>query len=210
MTRPSHHPAIETWHDYVRGTLADAESGAMRRHLETGCRRCAARLATIETVQALAESERRFGVPGGALRSVKAIHGVQHPGAGARSMPSRLRLLFDSHLSPAVAGTRRGEDRGRRLMCATDRHSVDLTLNASDAGGLEVAGEVVELGRKLAGVPVFLLGDARRIHALTASDPHGGFELASGESRDIRLCLELPGKGLFEMPLPEVGEGAMT
>ena len=205
MNKPTRHFALEEWSDYVRGTLDPAGTELMRRHLETGCRRCAGRAAALEAVLALAEADRRLHVPTGAMRSVKAIAGVAATGEQTRAASTRLRLLYDTDLAPSTPGTR-SERLNRRLMYASEALSVDLTLDSGKAGGVRVAGEVVELGSgQAADVPVFLLGSDRRILQLATSNDHGGFAFRPEDAGSLRLCLAPPGRDSIEMPIPPFG-----
>lgn len=44
------HPDLARWADYLRGLSAAGERRALRRHLDSGCQRCAARVAALAPV----------------------------------------------------------------------------------------------------------------------------------------------------------------
>ena len=200
----SRHFTPEQWSDYVRGLVSDSIGSSMRSHLDSGCSRCARAAATSQALNSLAATDRSLEPPQGAIRTIKAMFCLDHPGeAPALSRP---RLLFDSCLTPA-GGTRSDMQAAERnLTYETDTVGLNLVLKASGET-LAVAGGVTSLdGEPIGGIPVALLRhDSLLAQALCGEE--GDFLLAEVPAGSLTLRLLLDDQELVEVELPESVDG---
>jgi hypothetical protein len=111
-----------SWADFARGLVADTAKMRMQKHLDGGCRQCAATLGIWQGVMAMAETERAQTPPADIVRVVKSQFA-----ALASPASSGFRLLFDSNLAPVTAGIR-GSVAARQFLYETDDYYIDLRL----------------------------------------------------------------------------------
>lgn len=132
--------------DFVRG-LMDPESERMLQEFLAGPSASSTKkeLAALRHVARLAETDMNFQVPEHAVRCAKALGSIRRPEVPEVSMLKRLAmaLTFDSHVAPAVAGTRDMRSADRQLVFRSRGYQIDLRLE-KDANGSVVVGQLVK------------------------------------------------------------------
>lgn len=174
------------WADFVRGLGSAIERANMHRHLETGCRRCARRLATFEQVAAVTRRDAAEPVPEHALRTVRAAFDLHRPAASTLTEVV-LETLFDSALAPAAGGVRSSGAGGRQLLLRSADYTLELQVERPTEADIQVAGRV--LGRPAEPVieaPAFLLS-GEEVTARAVTDETGGFSLRSRSRGGLEL-----------------------
>lgn len=176
------HYTLAEWTDFARGLCRQAEAGAMRAHLDGGCRRCQRRVATVRRVLDLARAGDP-APPGYAVRSAKALFALGRPERRSRWLTLPVTLRFDSAVVSAAAGTRGARAPERHLLYESGRYTLDLLLGGGESAQAVIAGQLLERpGEPLARVPAYLV-DGGSVVTCSVTDEMGGFELR-GELAD--------------------------
>ena len=173
------HPGISDWSDFVRAVADDCDRSAMQRHLDDGCTSCRAVVSALEQVTITAEIDGAVAPPEGAVRSVKALFGLQQPAAANRWSEIALRRAFDSARAP-LAASRSSSSATRHMLFESEGYTLELSVDYSP-GEVDAVfrGQILEAhGEPRSHTPVFLVGDGEVIDR-TISAPHGTFELSS-------------------------------
>ncbi len=202
------HYSTARWCDYVRGLAAAGPRREMERHLEAGCPRCGPLASSLVRVAALAESERAAAPPAGAVRSAKALfgleRGIERRGAATRA----LELLLDSRRQPALGLRGAAARSSRNLVYTSERLTLSLEIRRdAKRAALRIGGELVDRSpAPVPDVPVLLLA-GRRLAAQALSNRHGRFRLLLEERRPppLRLFIPLTDDVCYELAVPVTG-----
>ena len=179
------------WADFARGLLTDEETAPMSRHLDSGCQRCAQRLALQRTVVALADADRRLAAPDFAVRQIKGFFALNRPERRSRLAPIQLSLLWDSGLEPVRVGVRGGDSSERQVLFESEHYGLDLRIVPFDGRDAVVTGLLARRsGAPMGQVPTYLVVGDRVIDQAT-SDEAGQFELEADLDGPAELWLEV-------------------
>jgi hypothetical protein len=161
------------WADFARDLVSPDTQAAMHEHA-AACATCRSTLRIWQEVFSLTKNESQFTPPDDVLRVVKSqFMGASTPGK------SRVRLVFDSLLQPAMAGLR-GAASDRQLLFETDEFYIDLRLEAPrDAARTRLVGQILNRGndeRSTRGTIVYLREGQVPV-ASTMTNHFGEFQL---------------------------------
>jgi hypothetical protein len=203
------HFSEEAWSDFARSVVPEGTNLEMQRHIESGCRKCAATARTWQRLLAVTQAEAAFMPPEGTVRIVKSQFAPPlQPSAG-------FRLVFDSNLQPVTTGIR-GSLAATQFLFESEDYFIDLRVEprrAEDQGCL--VGQVLKRTgkeRKIHALQVRLEdGDAILAHAATNELGEFQLEFAGAE----RLCLVIShdnsqGNSPEDITLPLYGVGGKS
>src|SRR5260370_18148863 len=98
------HFMTEEWIDFVNQVSSPKQQEAMKKHLGTGCRRCAQALGTWQKVHNAAAVEESYQPPAADVRIAKAAFASAGRAKQRKEKGSLVEVLFDSFLQPMLAG----------------------------------------------------------------------------------------------------------
>jgi hypothetical protein len=168
----------------------------MQQHLDDGCKTCAAKLETWQSVLAVAGAEISLEPPADVVRLVKSF-------AVAPKASPGVRLVFDSMLQPATAGVR-GSLSARQLLYQTDEYYIDLRLEPRrEADRACLVGQVVnrakDKDRLAQGISVSLKTGNLPL-AETTVNQYGEFQFEFATASD--LCISIIRDQASDIVLP--------
>jgi hypothetical protein len=195
-------PTLIELTDYTRGLLADDESGAIKAHVMTGCRKCQENLRWIEEVARLAKEDRSLDFPEETIKGIVAWFKTQpaHSPPSIRKLVAR--LVFDSlspnQLAPVrnepVAGQSMTAPARRQMLFQTEKYDIDLRFEAIEDDPTEdLIGQILpqnEAENIPSGVTVQLWHDETE-QMSTRTDSHGFFRFARIPSRNYGLKIHV-------------------
>jgi hypothetical protein len=201
------HYETAEWVDYARGVVGEPERKRMSAHLSacSSCEKTAVTFGQLATMREPAEPSEA------AVSRALGVFQHPHPSAGRDAQPRRVRprVLYDSLLSGAAAGTRRtGREARRQLFEAGDYFlDLDLALQPAAEGPAQVVlvGQLLDREEPARAMPEFLvrLEGRKGPMAQTESNALGEFELI-GEARSAsRIAIPL-GEVEIEVELPRL------
>ena len=121
------HCTIDQLTDHYLGEASEEASSRVVAHLETGCQRCNSLLAMLARIRRVGLADSARQPPDGVVRTVKALSGFAR--SGRRSRRVRMRLSFDSLLSPGLAGSRSLHSSSRHLVFYSQNFALDLRMD---------------------------------------------------------------------------------
>lgn len=194
VTRMKHF-TTEEWIDFVNQVASNTQRSAMRKHLETRCKRCEETVTLWQKVRKTAAAEPSYQPPADTVRAAKAAFAMTEWAAKRRKTSNLVELLFDSFLQPALAGTRSASTEMRQMLYRADPYQVDIQIEAKpNASSLVITGQVLNVSR-----PDFAANDIqvtlsnRRgsvVYAMT--DRFGEFRGEIENSGDLELSFPRP------------------
>jgi hypothetical protein len=194
------HFADEDWVDFDRQERATARMARLRRHLETGCRRCAETLRFWQRVRSTAAREASYRPPQadpGQLRGLLAAHKAK-----ASLNPTAIRpvLVFDSFGQPLPTGVRGGGSSPRQLLYKGGRFTVKLQVEP-DAGSnrLSIIGQIFDdqdPTRGLQDIVVLVLKGSSALDR-TLTNRYGEFQLEPDSADNLLLSVGVDEIGTF-------------
>jgi hypothetical protein len=177
---------------------------AMQRHLD-GCKECAEEASLWHRVASVAKRQQVPEPPAHWVRSAKALMGMENLHAAAK--PTVAKLLFDSLLAPAAAGTRSAAGAWpRQLLFGVGDHRIDLRIEPKiDLDKVAIMGQVLDSAHPdqvFSKIPVSLhLG--KRMLACAETNGIGEFELECDLRDRLELRAVLPHGQLISLWLVE-------
>lgn len=185
------HFKAEQWGDFVNRTTSPEQMEAIRKHLVTGCEKCAKHAALWPKVRNLATVESPYQPPDQAVRETAAMCGAAR-WAGSQDRKSRVvELLFDSFLQPVFSGARAAYTGIRHMLYRADPFQIDLQIEAKPGHDrMAVTGQVLDLDRSdifARGLHVTLSNRCGNlVHQLT--NEFGEFRVEIMNSDDLELA----------------------
>jgi|SRR5579863_461916 hypothetical protein len=174
------------WADFVRNLLSPKERMAMQQHIDNGCNKCSDTRRVWQSVSSIAGAESVFSPPADTVRVVKSQFADIRPAASYG-----VRLVFDSMLQPATAGTR-GSVSARQFLYETDEYYIDLRLEpCGEADRASLIGQVLNRAgadRGAPGLAVRLQEGANPI-AHTSTNEFGEFQLEFMAANSLWLAI---------------------
>src|SRR5258708_2045191 len=117
----------------------------MKKHLGTGCRRCAQALATWQKVHNAAAVEERYQPPAAEVRIAKAAFATAGRAKQRKEKGSLVEVLFDSFLQPILAGARSSGLGTRQMLYRAAPYQIDIQIEAKPEGNrLMVTGQFLD------------------------------------------------------------------
>jgi hypothetical protein len=199
------HYTAEQWADFARGLVAGHSKSMMKKHLDSGCQRCAGEISLWQSVAQTAKRQEAIDPPAGVVRNAKALMGLQKLHAPAK--PTAAKLLFDSMLAPAAAGARSaGTSWPRQLLFGVGDHRIDLRMEPRiDAEKVAIVGQVLDSAnpdKMFSKIPVSLhFGE--KLLAYSETNGFGEFELECDLIGRLELRATLPHGQLISVSLIE-------
>jgi hypothetical protein len=201
------HYSSQNWIDYVRNLVSPQDAAAMTNHLKSGCESCAKEKASWSKLAAFAKTEAQFEPPEHVVNMAKAL--VQAP---KREKALRIReiaeLVFDSFLSPQLAGVRSAAGLGsRQLLYRAGEVMIDVRFEANDESErFAVTGQVFrDQGSKvgMTRVPISLISGKNEL-ARTSTNQFGEFYLEhESADKNLQVSLEVNSEKDVFIPLDE-------
>ncbi len=146
--RTMKHFKTEEWIDFVNRAASSRKQGEMRKHLESGCKRCAKTVALWQRVKESSSAEMHYQPPAETVRVVKAAYAASDLAGGRRKGLGVVELLFDTFLHPLAAGARTSGFGTRQMLYRSDPYQIDLQIEArADGRRLAVTGQLLDVSR---------------------------------------------------------------
>ncbi|HJU12444.1 MAG TPA: hypothetical protein VJ728_16290 [Candidatus Binataceae bacterium] len=203
------HFTLEQWADFARNTLKGKTKANMQAHLNTGCERCGKVLRLWTRVREVSSREHSYAPSASTLRIVKSMR-------SAAAKPSKqpvLDLLFDSLLTPALAGVRSTTSTARQLLYAAGAYRIDLRMEPQlDTEKVSVMGQVLNSADPSQMIPTISVTLIRNNKAITSTQTgdFGEFQLECKLTAHLQLRLRLPDGVGVEIPLVEPAKASLT
>jgi hypothetical protein len=201
------HYSSQNWIDYVRNLVSPQDAEAMTNHLKSGCESCAKEKATWTKLATFAKTEMQYEPPEDVVNMAKAL--VQAP---KREKALRIReiaeLVFDSFLTPQLAGVRSAAGVGtRQLLYRAGEVMIDVRFEANDdSERFAVTGQVFrDQGSKvgMTRVPISLISGKNEL-ARTSTNQFGEFYLEhESADKNLQVSLEVNSEKDVFIPLDE-------
>jgi hypothetical protein len=207
-----HYPS-EKWADYSRGAADKRVAAEMKRHLETGCKKCRQESEMWAAVVGLAQKEPGYQPPESAVRVAKSYLAASRV-KGKPSMVAQIaRLIFDSVRQPQLDGVRTIGVAPRHYVYQAGTTLVDIWMEpASGSDPVSLTGQILEKSqptKSIVGIDVRLrVGDAEiastrtnqfgEFHLDVLPIASSGVQLTIGDEQKIAV--------LIPIGLSEVGE----
>lgn len=188
------------WADFAGKVVEPAKKMMMQRHLDEGCKPCAATLQLWESLRGIADQEQFLTPPSDVVRVAKSQFAALMP-----DKSSGVRLVFDSNLQPITAGIR-GSVAARQFLYETEEYYIDLRLEPRRETELAcLVGQVLDRGSKTRSaedVAVRLRKGAVAVAETTTNkfgefqlefEPHEGLSVSIGRQQEPEIVLPLYG-----------------
>jgi len=189
------HFSIEKWIDFVNQAVTTNEQQQMDRHLSMGCEPCQETVSLWQRVRSSAAAEGNYQPPESAVRIAKAAYASAGLAVAKKGAKSKVRLLFDSFLQPALAGVRSSGTGTRQMLYRADPYQIDVQLELKPGGNrVVVTGQLLNLGNpKLIATGTRIL--VSNMHGDVVHQVANEFGEFSGEvknSGDLQLTFATP------------------
>ncbi len=140
------HFMTEEWIDFVNQVSSPKQREAMKKHLGTGCRRCAETVAIWQRVHNVAAAEEGYQPREADVRIAKAAFATAGRASQRKEKGSFVAVLFDSLLQPRLAGARSGGLGTRQMLYRADPYQIDIQIEAKPEGNrLMVTGQFLDV-----------------------------------------------------------------
>jgi hypothetical protein len=195
------HFTIEQWIDFVNQVAPQRKQEAMQKHLGSGCKRCAEKVARWQKVHNTAASEANYQPPLETVRVAKAAFTAAGMGKQPEKRTSLVEVLFDSFLQPALTGARSTVVGLRQMLYRADSYQIDVQIEAQSEGNrLVVTGQLMDVS-----TPEMVSRGAR----VTLSDRCGNVtEMVTNRFGEFRG--EIANSGDLELSVVGQGEQPIT
>jgi hypothetical protein len=201
------HFSSRDWIDYVRNLASPQDAAAMTSHLKTGCDSCEKEKAAWTKLAAFAKTEAEFEPPENVVAMAKALVQAPKPEKGLR-LREIAELVFDSFLTPQLAGVRSAAGVGsRQLLYRAGEVMIDVRFESSDESErFALTGQVFrDQGSKvgMTRVPISLISGKNEL-ARTATNQFGEFYLEhESADKNLQVSLEVNSEKDVFIPLDE-------
>jgi hypothetical protein len=160
------HFTTEEWIDFVNRVTSSNQQNAMRKHLETGCKRCTETVSLWQKVRHTGAVEPSYQPPPESVRIAKAAFSTAVWAAKRQESSNLIEVLFDSFLQPALTGARSAGTGVRQMLYRADPYQVDVQIESKPEGNrLVITGQLLDVSR-----PDFVGGEVQ----VTLSNHRGG------------------------------------
>ena len=162
------HCTIDQLTDHLLGEANEETTERVTDHLASGCKRCTTLLATLSRIRTIGRFDSQHQPPLAAVRTVKALGGFSRSGRNPRRV--KMRLSFDSLLSPNLVGARSLQTSSRHLVFYSQNFALDLRMDFERSmRDVVVVGQLLNRDwGPLSDVPAYLVSDDRVVsHSIT-------------------------------------------
>lgn len=180
----------------------------MQAHLESGCRECQELRGAWSRLNEIASRMNIAEPPEAAVKSAKTLAAIY----GLKRKRNAVRLLFDSLLTPSLAGVRATATLARQLLYAVDGYRIDFRLEPeTNSDKVAIVGQVLHpaMGNNTGDIAVELCY-GRRVLDQARTNAFGEFHLLCELEGRLHLRLMLPGRVAVQIPLVEPGKASIT
>jgi hypothetical protein len=206
------HYSSEQWADYLRATAPKRTMAEMKRHLETGCKRCEQAAGMWTTVLELAHKETGYQPPDSAVRMAKSYFAMCRIEEKQAMIPRLASLVFDSLRQPQLAGVRSMGSVPQHYLYRSGNLLVDVwmeTVNPPATAAL--AGQILDMTSPTPAVKdmMVILRSGNAEVSATRTNQFGEFHLEIGErsSEDLHLTVHSDNKTSVIIPLKLIEGG---
>jgi hypothetical protein len=190
------HFSSEAWFDFARRVELSAQVALMQRHLDDGCKPCLRLYETWSVVLGIVDNENAYTPPETAVRLAKAVYAENRPWRPPSRRVSLARLIFDSFLQPAPAGSRTTVSPIRQTLYKSGPFVVELRIEPDNRRNrVFLVGQLVNSKtptEDMRGVQVVIQRE-EQIVARATTNPFGEFHLEFGDKENLRLFVDVPG-----------------
>jgi hypothetical protein len=194
------HYASEQWVDFARNIIEEKQRMQMQEHVATGCKKCLKLMTVWIRFQQAAQSESKYQVSDGAVRTVRAAF----TGRPAKASKNVARLLLDNSRRPLLAGVRSAGTQPRHLLYGTGRYRIDVRIEPQlDSDQVAVVGQILNSqspSESLGNLPVTLL-KGQRVLAKVLTNSSGEFQVECSLDGGFRVSVVLPSGEEIGLPL---------
>jgi len=164
----------------------------MEKHLKEGCQRCQETVSMWQRVQKSAVAEKSYQPPADTVRVVKAALVAAGLKGQRKESRSRISVLFDSFLQPAVKGARSAatDSTQRQMLYRADPFQIDVQIEAKPGtSDLMVTGQLLDLTNPaIAGQNINVtLSNLRGNVVHAVSNKNGEFTCEIKNSGDLQI-----------------------
>lgn len=203
------HFQIHEWADYVRGLGDESLRTAMKKHLETGCRRCQDTVGTFEKLVSTIAADQSPEVPAHVVHNAEALFAM-YPPEQVTFAHKIARLVHDSFRTPLPAGVRSQRGMNRQALYQSGDFCVDVRLDHErGAKTVSLTGQLANRknpAMMLRDVPVALMS-GKQLVASAKTNEFGEFQLHYEPKGRLRLHLPIKPAGQWiEVSLGELNE----
>lgn len=138
------HFSTEKWIDFVNQVASTSETESMKKHLEQGCKRCAATVSLWQKVQSSAATEARYQPPADSVRVVKSAFAGAPLSGKSKTVAGHIAVLFDSFLQPVFAGARSTTAGTRQMLYHANPFQIDVQIEAKSGNRVAITGQLLE------------------------------------------------------------------
>jgi hypothetical protein len=189
------HFSVEKWIDFVNQAVTSYEKQQMEMHLNGGCESCQKTVSLWQRVRSSAAEEGKYQPPESAVRIAKAVFVGAGLGSQKKAAGSRVKVLFDSLLQPALAGVRSAGAGARQMLYRADPYQIDVQLELKPGGNrVVVTGQLLNLSSP----KVIATGTRIRVSNMhgdmvhTVANEFGEFSGEVKNSGDLQLTFATP------------------
>ena len=188
--------------DLVRG-INPKNVAAVKLHLASGCRQCAATLDFWKRLQTAAVNETTYIPP----ENIKSLLKMEFASRHFQNSVSQItaKLAFDTFSQPALAGVRSVAAAARQMVYEADGVIVDLRFDApSHSTNISLIGQVLDTRAPrgpLDDASVILWTERGLPIAETKTNGHGEFNLEFEKRDGLRLSIQAAARMLIRIPL---------
>lgn len=190
------HFTTEEWIDFVNQVSAPKQQEAMKKHLGTGCKRCAETVTLWQKVHNTAAAEASYQPPEADVRIAKAAFAAAGRTVQPKEQGTLVELLFDSFLQPMLAGSRSGGLGTRQMLYRADPYQIDIQIESKPEGNrLMVTGQFLDVSSPgIVGRDVKITLSNHRGNVMhTVTNQFGEFRGELENTGDLELSF--PGQG---------------
>ena len=184
------HSTIEQLTDHLLGEASEEARTQVIDHLGTGCKRCNQLFDQLSQIQRIGRFDSTHSPPEGVLRTVKALSGFAR--SRRRTRLVKMRLSFDSLLSPSTGGARSLHTSSRHLVFYSQNFALDLRMDYErSVRDMVVVGQLLNRDwGPLSDVPAYLVSGERVVsHATTGRLGEFHMECRPGGPMNLRLVV---------------------
>src|SRR5260370_33721778 len=128
------HFMTEEWIDFVNQMSSPKQQEAMKKHLGTGCKRCAETVAIWQKVHNSAAVEASYQPPATDVRIAKAAFATAGRAKQLNEKGTFVEVLFDSFLQPVLAGARSSGLGTSQMRYRADPYQIDIQDESTPEG----------------------------------------------------------------------------
>jgi hypothetical protein len=202
--RRNAHFAAEDWVDYTMQQASPELREAMKKHLETGCEKCANFEQLWSRVARVASRDSSHEPPASAVRHVRNAFAIMAAAESAKRSPIIPRLVFDSLWQPAMAGVRSAHSTPRQILYRAGEISIDLRIEPEPKSErVHISGQISNSARQAEGIAEIqvVVSGYRSVLTSEFTNLFGEFHAVFVPEAGLRVSFYLLGEKELSIPL---------